>query len=142
METAGYLFQKIGKNWRRCYVEIKNGNLYSQKSAKDEPQELTNLLLATVRLADSKDENRRFCFEVISPNERFVLQAENEEILQYWIHIIQNAIAHALNHNQPNAKKSGLYPAEDAMSSSNSFLQKLREHEENRFCADCGDLSM
>lgn len=142
METAGYLFIKTGNKWRRGYFQVNRGFLHSQFNSKDEPKEMANLLVCTVRLADSRDADRRFCFEVVSPNERLIFQAENEEILQHWIQIIQNSIAHALNYNRPNLKKSGIHPQEqDAMCSSNSFLAQLRTAEMNCFCADCGEES-
>lgn len=142
METAGYLFIKIGNKWRRGYFHVKDCFIRSQFNSKDEPKDLANLLVCTVRIADSSVVDRRFCFEVVSPNERLLFQAENEEILQHWIQIIQNGIAHALNYNRPTLKKSGIHPKEeDAMCSSNSFLAKLREIEINQFCADCGEES-
>ena len=86
-----------------------------------------------------RDIDRRFCFEVVTPTDRLFFQAENEEILMFWMQVIQNAIAHALNNNLPNAKKSG-HP-DDAMSSSNSFHVLLAHDEANKYCADCGDES-
>lgn len=46
---------------------------------------LVNLLLATIRPA--RDVERRFCFEVVSPSENFVFQAENETNLNHWISV-------------------------------------------------------
>ena len=46
---------------------------------------IANLLLCTVRSA--RDVDRRFCFEVVSPNETFVFQGENEEDFSDWFHV-------------------------------------------------------
>jgi Arf-GAP/coiled-coil/ANK repeat/PH domain-containing protein len=48
-----------------------------------------------VKLTESYD--RRFCFEVISPNRILVLQAENEQDMNEWVASIRTASQQALN---------------------------------------------
>lgn len=54
-----------------------------------------NLRFATVREARNAD--RRFCFEVITPNFRRMYQATSSEELSSWIATINNAISSLLN---------------------------------------------
>jgi Arf-GAP/coiled-coil/ANK repeat/PH domain-containing protein len=56
-----------------------------------------NLLLCTVK--PSSDTDRRFTFEIISPEKTYYLQAENEDKMNDWIAVIQNATADLLNNN-------------------------------------------
>lgn len=138
LETAGYLFLKTGSRWNRSYFEVKNGLLLGRRSAKDPVSPLANLLVSTVRPARQVD--RRFCFELVSPSEKLVFQAENEEILYSWIQTIQNAIANALDHNLPSSKSNNA-PAQPPgeAAAPNSFLEDLRKIPANCKCADCGE---
>ena len=138
LETAGYLFFYTGSRWNRDYYEVRDGLLLGKRTPKGFVCPLANLLVSTVRPA--REVHRRFCFEVVSPNEKFVFQAENEEILFNWIQIIQNAIAFALDHNLPNSNESSSNFATDG-TAPNSFLQELRLEPANCKCADCGDES-
>jgi hypothetical protein len=54
-----------------------------------------NLRFATVREARNAD--RRFCFEVITPNFRRMYQATSNEELSSWVATINNAISSLLN---------------------------------------------
>lgn len=67
-------------NWKR-HLETHN--------------EPINLRFATVREARNSD--RRFCFEVITPNFRRMYQATSAEELSSWIATINNAIGSLLN---------------------------------------------
>ena len=142
LETAGYLFLKQGSRWNRSYFEVKDGLLLGRKHAKEPVSPLANLLVSTVRPARQVD--RRFCFELVSPSEKLVFQAENEEILYSWIQTIQNAIANALDHNVPSGStKTSSNPTQPTGESAapNSFLGELRKNPANCKCADCGEES-
>lgn len=54
-----------------------------------------NLRFATVR--EARNAERRFCFEVITPNMRRIYQATSQEEAQAWISTIHNSIESLLN---------------------------------------------
>lgn len=54
-----------------------------------------NLRFATVR--ESRNVERRFCFEVITPQTRRVYQATSDEEVKSWIRAIANSIESLLN---------------------------------------------
>ena len=97
--NQGYLFKRnngVRKDWQRRYFVIEEGMMKYYKHSKDtQPTTAVALLLCSVKTRTDID--RRFCFEVISPNKTFLLQAENEEKMNEWITILQNATADALN---------------------------------------------
>ena len=51
---------------------------------------IANLLLCTVR--NARDVDRRFCFEVVSPNETFVFQSENDVDFSDWFQVLYVAL--------------------------------------------------
>ena len=52
--------------------------------------------------------------------------------------IIQNAIAKALDNNAPIARKSS-GKSDNSMETRNSFLERLKQEDDNNYCADCSD---
>ena len=116
----------------QCIIIIKLNNDNTKKETKRvNERQLANLMLCTVRLA--RDVERRFCFEVVSPFDAIILQAENEDNLQEWMHAIQNAIADQLNSNRTS--KTQVQPGEKV----DPLLLQLRQvHESNNYCCDCG----
>lgn len=141
----GYLFKRntnMRNNWTRRYFVIQDGTLQYYKHGKDlNAVNVINLLLCSVKTRDDID--RRFCFEIISPDKSFLLQAENEEKKQEWISVLQNATADLIN-NQDLSKKSAYGTIDDNSKSKviedqNGILQTLRGINEcNSLCADCG----
>ncbi|ORX63013.1 ArfGap-domain-containing protein [Hesseltinella vesiculosa] len=71
-------------NWKR-HLEVHNGPI--------------DLRFATVREARSSD--RRFVFEIITPQFTRMYQATSYDDMISWIHSITNAIEYALNHSTP-----------------------------------------
>lgn len=92
-----------------------------------------NLLLTTIRPA--REVERRFCFEIVSPHETLVFQAENEANMAHWVSIVQNAIASALNNSAPNRLKNQQSSRSD---DPHDFLASLVQQDAaNKLCADC-----
>lgn len=60
-----------------------------------------NLRFATVR--EARNSERRFCFEVITPQIRRIYQATSQEEAQSWIRTIQNSIESLLNGTSSSA---------------------------------------
>lgn len=98
----GYLFERKGgrvlQTWVRKYYAIDGEELIctTRGPKKDDDMPTTyNLRVCSVKLADNAD--RRFCFELISPNRILTLQAENEQDMQDWVHCLREANQLALN---------------------------------------------
>ena len=89
------------------------------------------MLLTTVKLA--RDCERRFCFELIAPtSDTLLLQAENDNILNHWVSVLQNATANALNNSSANPLKR------TENNNDSEFLESVRLCPGNLVCADCG----
>ncbi|KAK0618233.1 hypothetical protein B0T17DRAFT_495280 [Bombardia bombarda] len=85
------------QNWHKFWIVLDQGKLseYSNwKQKLDLHMEPIDLRLASVREARNAD--RRFCFEVITPNYRRVYQATSEEDMNSWIMSINNALQSAV----------------------------------------------
>ncbi|CAN0162884.1 unnamed protein product, partial [Discosporangium mesarthrocarpum] len=102
---SGYLWKRsnnVRKDWKRRYFFIQAGKLFYQRQevAVSPPIKVCDIKLCTVR-ACTKDTDLRFSFEIISPRQRtYLLQAEDEESLQSWVHIIRAEIEHLLSSSQ------------------------------------------
>lgn len=86
----------ITANISRFWIVLDQGRLseYSNwKERLDLHMEPIDLRLASVREARSAE--RRFCFEVITPNYKRVYQATSEEDMNNWISAVNNALQSA-----------------------------------------------
>ncbi|GAO47123.1 ArfGap-domain-containing protein [Saitoella complicata NRRL Y-17804] len=95
---AGHTDPKVvpKMNWHKYWVVLAGGQLCEYSNWKQQPElhNAINLRMATVREARSAD--RRFCFEVITPQFKRVYQATSQEDMQSWISVISNAIGSVL----------------------------------------------
>ncbi|CAG8477971.1 8965_t:CDS:2 [Ambispora gerdemannii] len=85
-------------NWHKYWCVLAGGQLceYSNwKKQLETHNEPINLRFATVREARGID--RRFCFEVITPQYRRIYQATSAEDMNSWVMVISNAIESLLN---------------------------------------------
>ncbi|CAG8499105.1 13175_t:CDS:2 [Ambispora leptoticha] len=85
-------------NWHKYWCVLAGGQLceYSNwKKQLETHNEPINLRFATVREARGID--RRFCFEVITPQYRRIYQATSAEDMNSWVTVISNAIESLLN---------------------------------------------
>ena len=95
----GWLFHRVStgkpvKNaWVRRWFFVKDGTFgwlnISTKSTGVEESERVGVLLCNVRLAPS--EERRFCFEVMTKSNNYMLQAETESDLADWVQVFELA---------------------------------------------------
>ncbi|KAK2072737.1 hypothetical protein P8C59_007074 [Phyllachora maydis] len=143
-------FNKQG--WHKFWIVLDQGKLseYSNwKQKLDLHMEPIDLRLASVR--EARNAERRFCFEVITPQYKRVYQATSEDDMVNWITSINNALQSAMEGHSfpdkqaPSALDSGSKRDERTTSRGNSFddpdklLQMLRDKDpENATCADCG----
>ncbi|KAG0750387.1 hypothetical protein G6F62_002301 [Rhizopus arrhizus] len=155
---SGYLFERkngrVYQSWSRKYYSISNGELISVsrnlKTKDEDGTQACNLRVCSVKLTDSYD--RRFCFEVISPNRILVLQAENEQDMNDWVQSIRAASQLALNsgdnpkyiQQSPNLRKAAVESSNSAQlieqqdeEANREALKKIRLVPGNDECADC-----
>ena len=95
----GWLFHRIASGkparntWVRRWFFVKNGTFgwlhNSSRGAGVEESERVGVLLCNVRLAPS--EERRFCFEVMTKSNNYMLQAETEGELADWVQVFELA---------------------------------------------------
>ncbi|KAA8576366.1 hypothetical protein EYC84_006499 [Monilinia fructicola] len=83
--------------WHKFWIVLDAGKLseYSNwKQRLDLHMEPIDLRMASVR--EARDAERRFCFEVITPQYKRVYQATSEEDMKNWISAINNALQSAV----------------------------------------------
>uniref|UniRef100_I3JB30 Arf-GAP with coiled-coil, ANK repeat and PH domain-containing protein n=1 Tax=Oreochromis niloticus TaxID=8128 RepID=I3JB30_ORENI len=152
----GYLYKRASnafKTWSRRWFSIQKNQLVYQKKFKDQPTVVVeDLRLCTVK--PSFDNERRFCFEVVSPSKCCLLQADSERQQQAWISAVQNSIASAFQERREDT----LSPRQRCSSVSTSSLggggggggvdqenegckalEEVQAIPGNRQCCDCGE---
>ncbi|KAG0020223.1 hypothetical protein BGZ80_004584 [Entomortierella chlamydospora] len=96
---GGTVLEKPNINWHKYWCVLSEGQLHEYshwKKGVTQPHiDPINLRIATVR--SCRDQDRRFCFEVITPKFRRVYQAMNADEMNSWISVISNAIQGLLN---------------------------------------------
>uniref|UniRef100_A0AAV2M4W1 Arf-GAP with coiled-coil, ANK repeat and PH domain-containing protein n=1 Tax=Knipowitschia caucasica TaxID=637954 RepID=A0AAV2M4W1_KNICA len=157
----GYLFKRASnafKTWNRRWFSIQNSQLVYQKKLKDSLTVVVeDLRLCSVK--PSEDNERRFCFEVVSPTKSCMLQAESEKLRQAWIQAVQASIASAYKDIGDNyyverldrtasPSTSSIDSASDARGErfmeraqsrgAEGLLQRVQTLPGNEVCCDCG----
>uniref|UniRef100_A0A8C9ZLE5 Arf-GAP with coiled-coil, ANK repeat and PH domain-containing protein n=1 Tax=Sander lucioperca TaxID=283035 RepID=A0A8C9ZLE5_SANLU len=151
----GYLFKRASnafKTWNRRWFSIQNSQLVYQKKLKDSLTVVVeDLRLCSVKLCE--DNERRFCFEVVSPTKSCMLQAESEKLRQAWIQTVQASIASAYKDIRLDRTASPSTSSIDSASEprergeradkgvrggGESLLQRVQSLPGNELCCDCG----
>ncbi|XP_078281330.1 arf-GAP with coiled-coil, ANK repeat and PH domain-containing protein 3 isoform X3 [Rhinoraja longicauda] len=150
----GYLFKRASnafKTWNRRWFSIQNSQLVYQKKMKD----ALTVVVDDLRLCSVKpceDIERRFCFEVVSPNKSCMLQADSEKLRLGWIQAVQASIATAYRESPDNnyinrldrtasPSTSSIDSASEARDRSvkgETILQRVQGIAGNEQCCDCG----
>ncbi|KAF4974966.1 hypothetical protein FZEAL_8191 [Fusarium zealandicum] len=96
------------QGWHKFWIVLDQGKLseYSNwKQRLDLHMDPIDLRMASVR--EARNAERRFCFEVITPNYKRVYQATSEEDMNSWILSINNALQSAMegrsHHGKPTS---------------------------------------
>lgn len=96
VHLEGYLFKRASngfKVWNRRWFILREHQLLYQKRGDTQPTIMEeDVRLLTVRPVDKADNERRFCFEVLSPQKSHILQADSEAACKTWISAIQAGI--------------------------------------------------
>ncbi|KAM4612025.1 arf-GAP with coiled-coil, ANK repeat and PH domain-containing protein 1 isoform 2-T2 [Polymixia lowei] len=151
----GYLYKRASnafKTWSRRWFSIQKNQLVYQKKFKDQPTVVVeDLRLCTVK--PSSENERRSCFEVVSPSKSCLLQADSERQQQAWISAVQNSIASAFQEHREDTHS----PRERCKSVSagnlgggggvggeqenpgRAALAEVQAIAGNRQCCDCGE---
>ncbi|MCI4376930.1 hypothetical protein PGIGA_G00197490 [Pangasianodon gigas] len=123
--------------------------LMKQLGGQDNPTVVVeDLRLCTVKQCE--DVERRFCFEVVSPNKSCMLQADSEKLRQFWTKAVQNSIATAYRENgeEPAARlqreSSASLGSLDSLGECRSVradspLHRVLSIRGNQNCCDCGE---
>ena len=114
----------------RYWSVLSGGKLFLYKNWRDPPKHVFDLLLCTVR--EPRNVLERFCFEIISPSNSVVLQAENKSAAAAWTQVIQNATGKALDAQPARAASNSTVCA------TSQNCDALRMVPGNNVCADCG----
>ncbi|EAT88563.2 hypothetical protein SNOG_03358 [Parastagonospora nodorum SN15] len=147
--------------WHKFWVVLDQGKLSEYTNWKQSLElhmEPIDLRMASVREARNAD--RRFCFEVITPQYTRVYQATNEDDMKSWINAVNNALQTAVetagkspslssHRNNYNSKAPARHATVGDRPSygrepSNTgeegkLLKQVRDAEpSNKVCADCG----
>uniref|UniRef100_A0A8C7SM38 Arf-GAP with coiled-coil, ANK repeat and PH domain-containing protein n=1 Tax=Oncorhynchus mykiss TaxID=8022 RepID=A0A8C7SM38_ONCMY len=143
----GYLYKRASnafKTWSRRWFSIQKNQLVYQKKFKDQPTVvIEDLRLCTVKVC--VDNERRFCFEVVSPSKSCLLQADSERQQQGWISAVQNSIASAFQERREDPSVSGGSPGggwlcgEQEKTGGREALEEVQAIPGNMQCCDCGE---
>uniref|UniRef100_A0A4W5MTC5 Arf-GAP with coiled-coil, ANK repeat and PH domain-containing protein n=1 Tax=Hucho hucho TaxID=62062 RepID=A0A4W5MTC5_9TELE len=151
----GYLYKRASnafKTWSRRWFSIQKNQLVYQKKFKDQPTVvIEDLRLCTVKVC--VDNERRFCFEVVSPSKSCLLQADSERQQQGWISAVQNSIASAFQERREDphcprercSSLSGGSPGggglcgEQEKTGGREALEEVQAIPGNMQCCDCGE---
>uniref|UniRef100_A0A8C1TXT7 Arf-GAP with coiled-coil, ANK repeat and PH domain-containing protein n=1 Tax=Cyprinus carpio TaxID=7962 RepID=A0A8C1TXT7_CYPCA len=133
----GYLYKRASnafKTWSRRWFSIqKNQLVYQKKHNEQLTVVVEDLRLCTVKPCSEQD--RRFCFEVVSPSKSCLLQADSERQQQSWISAVQNSIASAFQ----DRRDDNLGPVCHQESSGREALEEVQAISGNGQCCDCGE---
>ncbi|TNM88477.1 hypothetical protein fugu_004731 [Takifugu bimaculatus] len=153
-------FNVDAPNWRGDGgVPLQEG----EQRFQDLEQDSLTVVVEDLRLCSVKpceDNERRFCFEVVSPTKSCMLQAESEKLRQAWIQAVQASIASAYKDITDNyyierldrtaspstssidsaseLRDRGERADRGARGGGESLLQRVQSLPGNELCCDCG----
>ncbi|OLL23212.1 Protein csx2 [Neolecta irregularis DAH-3] len=94
-QTDPKVVQKL--NWHKYWVTLAGGQLCEHSNWKHTPELHHRISLQMASVRECRDADRRFCFEVITPQSKRVYQATSAEDMALWIQSIRNAIEGVLD---------------------------------------------
>ncbi|XP_059476562.1 arf-GAP with coiled-coil, ANK repeat and PH domain-containing protein 2 isoform X2 [Neocloeon triangulifer] len=156
---SGYLFKRTSnafKTWNRRWFWLHDNQLVYRKRTGEDTYTVMeeDLRLCSVRYVH--DNERRFCFEVLSPNKTHILQADSEEMLQAWVTALQQGIGAAFqrtmegdlkplsrnsNNSSPSPKSRSRSPSKTVQKEEQKkprIREIILKIDGNSACCDCG----
>ncbi|XP_055377406.1 arf-GAP with coiled-coil, ANK repeat and PH domain-containing protein 2 [Condylostylus longicornis] len=137
----GYLFKRKSKGfktWCRRWFYLCDNQLVYRKRSHEESYTVMeeDLRICTVR--PFNDNDRRFCFEVISPTKSHILQADSADMLSAWINALQKSIGAALQFEPQTRRPSSSSPSSNIGSSKKKIhWEQFLKIPGNSTCCDC-----
>ncbi|CAB1345215.1 unnamed protein product [Coregonus sp. 'balchen'] len=132
----GYLYKRASnafKTWSRRWFSIQKNQLVYQKKFKEQPTVvMEDLRLCTVKVC--ADNERRFCFEVVSPSKSCLLQADSERQQQGWISARERCSS--VSGGSPGG---GGLCGDQEKTGGREALDQVQAIPGNRQCCDCGE---
>ncbi|KND00518.1 uncharacterized protein SPPG_04828 [Spizellomyces punctatus DAOM BR117] len=146
---GGYLFKKSSSKmrtvWHRRYFELMNNFLhYFSLEGKDEAKTTIDLRICAVK--ETPNPERRFCFDLVSPNKALTLQAQSEDQMKDWMSVLQAAISRSISDEgfvtSPVKPTFGemdqaAIAKREGNKSANEFMKQVHAIPGNNVCADC-----
>ncbi|XP_061137474.1 BAR_ACAPs and ArfGap_ACAP domain-containing protein [Syngnathus typhle] len=143
----GYLFKRSrrkSKTWKRCWFSIRDNQLIYRKSHKDASMLLfEDLRLCAIKSLD--DQDRRFCFQLMSVHKCCALQADSEHVRLAWMGALQGSIDQAYRERgqaapaQPQEPHPSSGGDNAAANQKTAVLAAALQGAGNRHCCDCGE---
>jgi len=139
-EHQGYLYKKsnhmLHPVWKKRYFVVTGGMLLEKK----ELNTVNCVPLLTCSAKPRADIDKR-CFELVTPDKSYIMQAESEEAQVQWVSVLQNVIAQQLNSQALGTSQN--YQKSQALKDPISWLKEqltASNRDVNQFfsCADCG----
>ncbi|KAI5752132.1 hypothetical protein M8J77_014124 [Diaphorina citri] len=144
----GYLFKRTTnafKTWNRRWFYLNDKQLVYRKRSGEEHATIMEEDMRLCSVRPALDQERRFCFEVISPNKSHMVQADSEESYHAWIQALQEVIGAAIQDSKarhPSDEHASITPV-NSISQNNTKPKKqiweaLLKIPGNHCCCDCG----
>jgi hypothetical protein len=92
-EKEGYLYRKIDQKWTRRYFLLRENHFMQVGPSRSgsSVQEQLSFPVSLCSMRKNNSEDRRFCFDVVSPSDVLTLQAESERELRSWLEALENS---------------------------------------------------
>ncbi|KNC54779.1 arf-GAP with SH3 domain-containing protein [Thecamonas trahens ATCC 50062] len=150
-EKVGWIYKKAGKRmitkWDKRFAILRNGifRLYrTLQSDVSEPSTELNVMVANVKPLPEQSSSRPNVFQMVGVERTYYLQAEDEEQMNEWLNVIQNATAYALataeSAASSSAKANSVHPLKEDLLGVDELekaLFALWDTPGNETCCDC-----
>lgn len=106
--------KQVGLKWHKYWVVQDDGRICEYTNWK-QGLDLHNdpIDLKTANVREARNADRRFCFEVVTPQYRRVYQATSDDDMRSWIASINRGISRSLeDHSEVSATNSGNHPSD------------------------------
>lgn len=136
--TDGYLYRKNGSSWVRDFVRIQQGQITCAIPKTAQFASITDIRLCMVKKDSMEAVDRRNCFDLVTPNRVFVLQAESADDKKLWIAVIQNEVEQQLSSSDFEKQISkSVPPASHSPDVQRKRILSIYAVPGNNVCADC-----
>ena len=129
---SGYLFRRTKKDWTLEFYALQDNSLVLVAPGGS-TSVITRLMLASVR---PYKRDRNFCFEIITPSSKMLVQARTQRELEEWLNALHACIASSLDIGTTKLK------GDDVCISTIDAKNILKSIAGNTTCADCGKSRM